>query len=233
MFQCIRQQSRLFASLFIVPLVLWTCLLQFGSANELAKYHVILLGIPVRISLALEGFSLGCIHGLISIMIACLLFNIFSNWAYLRAHPVLYAFCWLFPFCGMALFGWAMSAGMPGAFPPPTPAQRTISGWEGSIVIGLFGGAQGLSAFALTQVLWFRQKPLLASLVLCAASWFVNSFLLGLWRLICFQYQLNGTPFLFVSILTGLLVGIMGTLIPALFFQGIVDWFHSRKNPLR
>jgi hypothetical protein len=214
----------------LIPLAWWAFWFQLGSESELAKFHIILPHMPVRLSLVAEGLALGFIHGLISAFVACLLFNFLPNWIYLRLHKMLYAFCWLVPFCGMALFGWAMSGAMPGANPPPTPMRRTVSAWEGSLGVGIFGGAIGIAAFALTQIPWFQRKPLRASLLLFVASCLISNVLKSLLGIICFEYHLRGLAINLTSMGLGLLSAVLSILATALFLRGIASWLKSRKQ---
>ena len=148
MFNCVKQHPQLFLWLFSTPVLFHLAVWQMSILELASKhYETWLPYLPVRACLAVQGLLWGSAGGLISVLVALLLFNKFPRWEHLQKHPVFYAICWLIPFCLSGLFGCAMCAGAPGATPPLTPSQSLIAGLYGLTITGPMAGAVGLAAF--------------------------------------------------------------------------------------
>lgn len=152
MLQCIKQQPRLFLSLFGIPLLFHLVVWQFCIVGLAAKsYESWLPYLPVRACLAVQGLIWGGAGGLVSVLVALLMFSGLAKSMRLQTHPVLYANCWLIPFCLFGFFGSAMCSAPPGANPPLTASQSLVAGLYGLTAIGSLGGAIGILAFAGLQ----------------------------------------------------------------------------------
>jgi hypothetical protein len=144
----VKQHPRLFLSLFGVPLLFHLLLWQMSILQLASKhYETWLPYLPVRACLAVQGLVWGGVGGIISILVALILFRVLAKPAQLHKHPVFYAISWLLPFCLFGLFGCAMCAAAPGAIPPSTPSQSLVAGLWGLAITGSFGGAGGVVAF--------------------------------------------------------------------------------------
>jgi hypothetical protein len=164
-FARIKQHGRLFICLSIIPVLFWI-VLGFGlfelfyltprydgmSGQLISGYGTSEDGLIVGLTLSI---ILGSLTGLISASATALLFSVFPTWMHLRIsrHSVLYAICWLIPFCCMVFFGLALAYGISDG------NVNVIYSLAAFIIASTVGGLAGILAFILaTQLPWFRGK---------------------------------------------------------------------------
>jgi hypothetical protein len=161
MLTLLKQHLWLFIALFLIPLF-WNIGIWQLSILELARnteFGLLFPNVPVRLCLLIKAMTLGCTGGLVSLLFAIIVFNIFPKWTQFSKYAALYAVCWLIPFCLASLFGFAMAAGAPGMTSVRTPVQALEDGLFAFTLLGTMAGCAGIFVFISLQIAISGTKP--------------------------------------------------------------------------